>query len=66
MTQTYIVTERLSDAAILKKVLPKPVLDNLIFIDGESPYGAESMANTLLAAKRLPLVLVFLIQGFLP
>ena len=58
MTQTYIITERWSDAAVLKKMLPKPVLHNLIFIDGESPYGAESMANTLLAAKRLPVVLV--------
>jgi hypothetical protein len=58
MTQAYIVTECPSDAAILKKVLPKQVLHNIKFVDGESPYGAESIANTLLAAKRLPVVLV--------
>ncbi|GAB4202734.1 MAG: hypothetical protein Fur006_56540 [Coleofasciculaceae cyanobacterium] len=58
MTQTYIVTECASDAAILSEVLPKRVLHNVKFIDGKSPYGAESMANTLLAAKRLPVVLV--------
>lgn len=58
MTQTYIVTEHSSDAAIIEKVLPKQVLHNVKFVDGDSSYGAESMANTLLAAKRLPVALV--------
>jgi hypothetical protein len=58
MTMAYIVTKCPKDAAILKKILPEPMLQSVQFVNGKSEYGAESMARKLLSSKRSPVVLV--------
>jgi hypothetical protein len=58
MTKVYMVTKCPRDAAILQKILPESLLQSVQFVDGESEYGAESMARKLLSSKRSPVVLV--------
>jgi hypothetical protein len=52
MTIVYIVTKCRRDAAILQKILPESMLQSVQFVDGQSEYGAESMARKLLSSKR--------------
>jgi hypothetical protein len=58
MTTAYIVVEGPSDAAILRAVLPRELLADVKFINGQGRYGAESMTRKLLMTERLPTVLV--------
>jgi hypothetical protein len=58
MTMAYIVTKCPRDLAILKKILPESLVQSVLFVNGESEYGAESMARKLLSSKRSPVVLV--------
>jgi hypothetical protein len=58
MTMAYIVTKCPKDAEILKKILPESLVQSVLFVNGESEYGAESMARKLLSSKRSPVVLV--------
>jgi hypothetical protein len=58
MAKVYVVTKCPRDAAILRKILPESLLQSVQFVDGESEYGAESMARKLLSSKRSPVVLV--------
>jgi hypothetical protein len=52
------VTERSSDAEILRNVLPAAALESVQVVESKSDYDAESRAMSLLAEKRLPVVLV--------
>lgn len=58
MNRVYLITERPSDAEILRKVLPKSAQEGVQFVESKSDYDAESRAMSLLAEKRLPVVLV--------
>ncbi|BAU13916.1 hypothetical protein LEP3755_44590 [Leptolyngbya sp. NIES-3755] len=58
MSRAYLVTEQTSDAAILRSVLPESALESVQFVESKSDYDAESRAMSLLAEKRLPVVLV--------
>lgn len=58
MIRAYLVTEQASDATILRSVLPESALESVQFVESKSDYDAESGAMSLLAEKRLPLVLV--------
>lgn len=58
MIRAYLITERSSDAKILRMVLPESVLASVQLIESESDYGAESQAMSRLAEQRLPVVLV--------
>ncbi|MEP1080141.1 hypothetical protein NDI52_32780 [Leptolyngbya sp. PL-A3] len=58
MTLAYIVTKDPSHAAILRQILPESSLRSVLFVSGESEYGAESMAQKLLLTERIPTILV--------
>jgi hypothetical protein len=58
MTMAYIVTQCPEDAAIVRKILPESMVQSVLFVNGQSEYGAESMARKLLSSKRSPVVLV--------
>lgn len=58
MKKAYLITEGTTDAEILKKLLPEDVLKNTKIIAGSGRYSAQSLARSILAVKRLPVVLV--------
>jgi hypothetical protein len=58
MSRAYVVTASQSVGDLLKQILPESVAADVYFVNGESPYGAESMADTILAVKHVPVVLV--------
>jgi hypothetical protein len=58
MKKAYIITESESDAEILKKLVPKSIARNTEFVAGSSRYSAQSLARSILAVRRLPVVLV--------
>ena len=57
-TKVYLITEGLSDEVILKKLLPAQVVDNVQFVIGQGRYSAQSLARSILAARRMPVALV--------
>jgi hypothetical protein len=58
MSRAYIVTASEAVGNLLKTILPEAVVSDVYFVNGESPYGAESMTSTILTLKRLPVVLI--------
>jgi len=58
MTQVYVVTEGKLGAEILKRLLPEDILRNTKFIAGSGIYSAQSLACSILVAKRAPVALV--------
>lgn len=58
MTLAYIVTKDPTHAAILRQILPESSLRSVLFVNGNSEYGAESMAQKLLLTERIPTILV--------
>ncbi len=58
MSKAYIVVEEPTDAAILRSILPPKSLQQVKFINGESKYGAVSMARKILMTEYIPTVLV--------
>lgn len=58
MKKAYVVTEGETDIQILKRLLPARIANNATFIDGGGTYGAQSLASSLLAKRRIPVALV--------
>ena len=58
MKHAYIVTTEPSEAEILKKLLPREITKNVVFESRGESSAARTFAGSLLAAKRLPVVLV--------
>jgi len=58
MTLAYVVTDRETDVAILKKLLPLELAESLTFYAAHGKYSARSAAGTLLSARMRPVALV--------
>lgn len=58
MTRTYIVVEGPTGAMILRAILPKDLLQDVKFINGQGGYGAISFARKLLMTERIPTAIV--------
>lgn len=58
MKQAYVITEGEWDIELLKKLLPKPLMKQIVLAEGHGSYGALSMAGTLLSTRRKPVALV--------
>ncbi len=58
MTLAYIITEGNKDIEILNKLLPKTIINDIKFADGQGQYGAFSLASSLLSTRPTPVVLV--------
>jgi hypothetical protein len=58
MVKVYIITEGQSDLELLKKLLPPELTADVKFVVGGGRYGAQTLAGSLLADRRLPVVLV--------
>ncbi len=64
MIQVSIVTEGRSDAQLLKRLLPSELTAQAEFIIGGGSYGAQSLAGSILASQRHPVVLVVDADGW--
>ncbi|MGG6270672.1 hypothetical protein ACQ4M3_38880 [Leptolyngbya sp. AN03gr2] len=58
MTLAYVVTDRETDVAILKKLLPSDLAQHLTFYAAHGKYSARSAAGTLLSDRMRPVALV--------
>ncbi|MBE9051756.1 hypothetical protein IQ243_15255 [Nostocales cyanobacterium LEGE 11386] len=58
MTLAYIIAEGERDIEILQKLLPKNLIQDIQFIAGGGSYRARSLATSLLATRKIPVVLV--------
>lgn len=58
MPRAYIVTEGDVDAKILRRVLPRNLIDQVKFVVAGGRSRAESLARSLLVSKYLPVALV--------
>jgi hypothetical protein len=58
MTQLYLVTEGKFEAKLLERLLPDDLLMGTKFVVGSGSYSALSLARSILAVKRRPVVLV--------
>lgn len=56
--QAYVVTEGEHDARLLEKLLPDDLRANVKFVAGKGTYSAESLARSIVSARRLPVSLV--------
>jgi hypothetical protein len=54
----YVVTEGQADVEILKRCLPDHIGRSVEFCAGQGKYSAMSLAETILAMKRVPVALV--------
>src|SRR6266480_6313883 len=54
----YIVVERVSDEVILRRLLPRPLVQLSLFVISEGRSAAVSTARTLLTLSRGPVALV--------
>lgn len=58
MKQVYVITEGQTGVEILKHLLPPGLVKNVGFIVRDDAYSAHSMAVTILANSRIPVVLI--------
>lgn len=58
MNKVYLVTEGAFDVEMLRKILPEDVVSQTEFITGAGRYSAQSLARSILTAKRAPVALV--------
>jgi hypothetical protein len=56
--KVYLITEGATDEVILKKLLPAKILTNVQFVIGQGRYSAQSLARSILAARKMPVALV--------
>src|SRR4051812_48948696 len=58
MTGAYVVTEGTDDLAILKRVLPEQLVNDVKLYNGGGKYGARSFASSILGVREFPVALV--------
>lgn len=58
MTAAYLVTERETDVALLRKLLPTALTSNLVFYATNGRSSVYSAAGTLLSNRSRPVVIV--------
>ncbi len=58
MIHQYIVVEGQNDVEILKRILPKNLVDSTKFVVGSGQYGAQSMARSLAATREGKIALI--------
>lgn len=58
MTSAYLVTERETDLALLKKLLPPALASELVFYATKGKSSVYSAAGTLLSDRARPVVIV--------
>ena len=58
MVHAYVITENKSDTEVLCKLLPEDLVNSTEIVNGGGSYGAQSLAGSLLATRRLPVALV--------
>lgn len=58
MTAAYLVTERETDVALLRKLLPTALTSNLVFYATNGRSSVYSAAGTLLSDRSCPVVIV--------
>jgi hypothetical protein len=58
MKSAFVITEGQTDLEILKRLLPSRVTKEVEFVAGGGRYGAQSLAASILAKRRIPVALV--------
>ena len=58
MTKAYVITKGKFGEICLKKALPQKIVDNTVFTSGPDTYSAQTLAHSILADRRRPVVLV--------
>lgn len=59
MTKAYVVVESENDLAIIHKLLPVALQEDVTFFNGGGRSAAQSAASTLAATRQLPVALLF-------
>ncbi len=58
MKTAYVIAEGQTDIEILKRLLPSRITKEVEFVAGGGRYGAQSLAASILAKRRIPVALV--------